>query len=360
MSTEEQDLTSRTSPPTSMTPTMASQNPQTFPPSLETANTVVPPRVHENSPSNTNVNADTVQIGAEFERVDWSSSLSDIEDRATAESTAQSHFKSSPPPEEDDTEAETDRLEESPQKLRKHHNVVFSAVDNSSGAIVAAGYQRSNGSAEAFELEAATVKKASHIEINGPEDEAMDQTSEISSLEDSAEEKSRPASPTSVSGRKRKRSGHGTVVESDSFKVTSLNRAADGIVSNIASANARLELPELAPPIMKDDTMEDRVDGDDELSAEGGEEPSSLLHPVIYTRKKASRSGKKKGENRLENGGSRPVSPELEDVDANDANDAEESAAEEVEMEDILPGMEAGAAMRNEEEGMLFLVPHTT
>jgi len=364
MSIEEQDFSARSSPPPLITPTMASPNPQIFPSSLELASTIVSPGFDENSSSNNNINVDTVQIGAEtgpeFERDHRSSSLSDIEDRPIAGSAAQSHFKSSPLPEEDDTEAETERLEESPQKLRKHQNVVFSATVNSSGAIVAAGYHRSNGTAEVFELDAATVKKAPDTKNNGPEDEALDQTSEISSLEDSAEENSRSVSPTSVSGRKRKRSGHGTVMESDGFKVTSLKRAAVGLESNIANDNVRLEPPELAPPTMKDRKLEDRVDGDDELSAEGEEEPNSLLLPVTYTRKKASRSGKKKGENGLENGGSRLVSPGLEDVDANDANDAEESAAEDVEMEDILPGMEAEAAMRNEEEGMLFLVPPTT
>ena len=334
---------------------MAVPNPQIFPSPLEIANTNTSPSFGENSRSNNDANIETRQIdteaGPESDRDDRSSSLSDIEDRPIAENTVQSQLKSSPPPEEDDTEAETERLEESPQKLRKHQNVVFSATSNASGETMDASYQMSNGTTEALALDAATVKQAADEDNNGPEGDVMDQTSDISSLEDSAEEKSRAVSPTSISGRKRKRSSHGTLVETDSLKVKSLNRAAVGLVSNVANDDVRLELPELAP-IIKDEVMEDRVDGDDELSAEGGEEPNSLLHPVLYTRKKSNRSSKRSGDNGPEASGSRGVSPRLEDTDANDANDAEESVAEDVELEDVMPGTETEAAMRNEEEGL--------
>ncbi|MCJ1246155.1 hypothetical protein MMC30_003360 [Trapelia coarctata] len=354
MPTGEQDVAATSSTPPSLKPTTAAPSPHILPSSLEAASTAIPPSFDESGQSSNDTNAETVQIGPEpppeSDRDDRSSSLSDIEDRPIAGGPSRSQLRSSPPPEEDDTEAETERLEESPHKLRKHQNVVFSATNNSSGETVATGSYISNGTAEVFALEAVTVKQVPDGGNDGPEDEAMDQISDISSLEDSAEENSRSVSPTSVSGRKRKRLSHGTLVESDSFKVNSLKRAAVGLVSSIANDSVRLELPELTP-VMKEETMEDRVDREDELSAEGGDEPNSLLAPIIYTRKKTNRSGKRSGGiHGLGASGSRGVSPGMEDVDANDTNDAEESAAEDVEMEDVIPGMEAEAAMRNEEE----------
>ena len=358
MPTEERDVTARSSTHPSLKPTMAAPSPQVLPSSLETANITTSPSFAEKSQSNNNVNVEAVQpgheAGPEADRDDRSSSLSDIEDRPIAEGPSQSQLRSSSPPEDVDTEAETERLEESPHKLRKHQNVVFSATNNSSGETMAAGSQRSKGTTEAFAMDVVTVRQIPDDNNDGLEDEVMDQISDISSLEASAEENSRSVSPASVSGRKRKRLRHGIRVESDSFKVNPLKRAAVGLVSNIGNNHVRLELPELAP-IMKEETMDDRGDGEDELSAEGGDEPNSLLHPVTYIMKKSNRAGKRGGESELEASGSRDVSPGLEDVDANDANDAEESAVEDVEMEDIIPGMEAEAAMRNDEEGMLFL-----
>jgi len=358
MPTEEQDVTARSSPLPSLKSTMAAPNPQIFSSSLETASTATPPIFDENGLSSNDVAVEPVHIdpetGPESDGDDRSSSLSDIEDRPFVEGPMQVQLRSSPPPEEDDTEAETERLEESPHKLRKHQNVIFSATNNSSEETVAAGSQRSNRTTEAFALDIATLKQVPDVDNDGPEEEAMDPMSDISSLEDSADGNSRSVSPTSVSGRKRKRSSHDTPVESEGLKVNSLKGAAVDLVSNIANDNVRLEIPDLSP-ILKEEIIEDRVDGEDGLSAEGGDEPNSLLHPIIYTRKKSNCSGKRSGENELEASGSMGVSPGLEDADANDVNDAEESAAEDVEMEDVIPGMEAEAAMRNEEEGTFFL-----
>lgn len=55
-----------------------------------------------------------------------SSSLSEIEDRGLTERLDSAAFANGS--EEEDTEAETERLEESPQKIRSEQNVVLSAA----------------------------------------------------------------------------------------------------------------------------------------------------------------------------------------------------------------------------------------
>ena len=285
---------------------------------------------------------------AESDKDDRSSSLSDIEDRPATERTAIPHMKSSPPPEEDDTEAETERLEESPQKLRKQQNVLLSATAGIVEGQKDSETQNSNTEAEPS-LFALAVEQAPESTQTGAEEDGMDQTSDITSLEDTVEGTSRQVSPTSITGKKRKRSSHGTLGESDDAIVRSLKRAAVDLVNNLANEPGGFGIVNTVP-VVEDEFMEDRVSDDEELSLDGEEEANDLLRPTSYTSKKNKGYHKTHRDTAPNGTNSIVVSPGIGDVDVNDANDAEESIVEDADMDDAIPGIEADAAIRNEEE----------
>ena len=286
---------------------------------------------------------------AESDRDDRSSSLSDLEDRPATERTAIPHLKSSPPPEEEDTEAETERLEESPQKLRKYQNVLLSASAGIMEGQIRSETQSPNKEVEPRLFASAVVEQVPESAQNGAEDDSMDQTSDISSLEDTVEGISRQVSPKSMTGKKRKRSSREVLGENDNAMVRSLKRAAIDLVSDLANDSSHLGVPKSAL-VVKNEVMEDRASDDEELSLDGEEEANDLLRPTLYTSNKNKCYKKKHRENIFSGTGSRGASPGVEDVDVNDANDAEESIAEDADMDDAIPGIEADAAMRNEGE----------
>ena len=285
---------------------------------------------------------------AESDRDDRSSSLSDLEDRPATERAAILHLRSSPPPEEDDTEAETERLEESPQKHRKHQNVLLSATAGIIEGQTGSETRSLNKDAEPIVFALAVVEQVSGNAQNGAED-GIDQTSDISSLEDTVEGTSRQVSPTSMTGKKRKRSSHGTLDESDNAIVRSLKRAAVVLVTNLANDPSDLGVPNPVA-VVKDEVMEDHVSDDEELSLDGEEAANDLLHPTVYTSNKNKSYNKNHRDKAFNGTNSRGVSPGIEDADVNDANDAEESIAEDADMDDAIPGIEADAAIRNEGE----------
>ena len=73
--------------------------------------------------SNDNVHTDTMELVGDAD--DRSSSLSDIEDRAMADVNEKHLDEDSGKSEDDDTEAETERLEASPQKARKQKMITL-------------------------------------------------------------------------------------------------------------------------------------------------------------------------------------------------------------------------------------------
>ena len=139
---------------------------------------------------------------------DRSSSLSEIEDRLGNEELG---FGQSKPTEEsdvNDTEAETERLENSPQKLRKHQSVVLTAsndIYNDSTSVLTDGIPV---------IENMKSSQPASVLMNGDNSvgvvkvdvDGMDLVSEMSSLDDSSEEPTRSVSPLQVSKQKRKRS----------------------------------------------------------------------------------------------------------------------------------------------------------
>ncbi|KAL9122252.1 MAG: hypothetical protein Q9187_001187 [Circinaria calcarea] len=134
---------------------------------------------------------------------DRSSSLSDIEDRPGNELVENNHVEFPQGPEGDDTEAETERLEESPQKLRKQKHVILSSSKRHdierATSLVQSGIESKDKT-----LQQVGLANASGLGDDILELDQIDQMSEISSLGDSATETSRPTSPIKQ-GIKRKR-----------------------------------------------------------------------------------------------------------------------------------------------------------
>ncbi|MCJ1388070.1 hypothetical protein MMC18_000914 [Xylographa bjoerkii] len=286
---------------------------------------------------------------AELRRDDRSSSLSDIEDRPVVETVESALMTASTISEADDTEAETERLEESPQKLRKHENVVFTATQKITGDTQATSDGSPSDKTRSIESNAHASGSMPDLVHSDPEDDPMDQTSDISSLEDTAEEGSTAASPLSASGRKRKRSRSKTLNRSDSAIVKSLKQAAEHLASNMIEDNNHPDVPELAAS-MKEEAAEDHTydDDEDEVSVVGGEDANDLLRPTLYSSQKSHRMDNATDEDGPRAVDSRAVSPGMEDIDVD--GDAADSGGEDADLDDVAQGMGTEATVRNEEE----------
>ncbi|MCJ1419778.1 hypothetical protein MMC32_006134 [Xylographa parallela] len=280
----------------------------------------------------------------EIHRDDRSSSLSDIEDRPVAEPLENTLLIASTISESDDTEAETERLEESPQKLRKHENVVFTATQKLTSNTQAISDESPSEKTRSIASNAHASGSMPDLVHSDPEDDPMDQTSEISSLEDTVEEASRAESPVSVSGKKRKRSTPKSTNRSDSAIVKSLKQAAEHLASNMIQNGNHSDVPDLALS-MKQEPAEDHTydDDEDEISVAGGEDTNILLRPTLYSNQKSHRMDKGADEH-----GSRVISPGMEDIDAD--GDAADSGGEDGDLDDVVQSMGIDATMRNEEE----------
>ncbi|MCJ1378402.1 hypothetical protein MMC17_001500 [Xylographa soralifera] len=280
----------------------------------------------------------------EIQRDDRSSSLSDIEERPVAEPLENSLVIASTISESDDTEAETERLEESPQKLRKHENVVFTATQKFTGGTQAISDESPSEKSRSIASNAHASGSMPDLVHSDPEDDPMDQTSDISSLEDTVEEASRAESPVSVSGRKRKRPTPKTTDRSDSAIVKSLKQAAEHLASNMIQNNSQSNVPDLALSV-KEEPAEDHTydDEEDEISVAGGDDANDLLQPTLYSNQKSHRMDKGADEH-----GSRTVSPRMEDIDVD--GDAADSGGEDADLDDVVQDMGIDATIRNEEE----------
>ena len=236
---------------------------------------------------------------------DRSSGLSDIDDRPATEGTDGALERSSQLSEDEDTEAETERLEESPDKLRKHKQVLLSATGLASDRL-------STPTKKLDEL-APGDDLVPGIDIEVREDLNSDQlypTSPMSSLEESADERSREETPTSSSSRKRKRG-------EDDVADKSLKQAALQLLANQVGDEAAEEAKGSAEFVITSAEGR-RTVGNGEMFEDQDEE-SPQDQPEEQ--------------------------PEEEEVEQ---EDAAESNEEDVDMEDA--GVEADTSARNEEE----------
>ena len=134
---------------------------------------------------------------------DRSSSLSDIEERPAIELLENNDIGSPQGPEADDTEAETERWEESPHKIRKQKHVILSSSKRHDSGSPTRLVPLSNRIKDKT-LQQVGPSNAPALRDDSLELDQIDQMSEISSLGDSATETSRPTSPVKQ-GIKRKR-----------------------------------------------------------------------------------------------------------------------------------------------------------
>lgn len=144
---------------------------------------------------------------------DGSSSLSEIEDRAGTEHP--SHGCS----DANDTEAETERLEDSPQKQRTHQNLLLTATtsihdhhQSPSTTHALSTRVRRHGQPNASNDSVGLADALLALDSVG---DRLEQNSDISFLEASGEEHGQAVSPTPSSPMKRKRSSFGNDSASD-------------------------------------------------------------------------------------------------------------------------------------------------
>ena len=248
-----------------------------------------------------------------LEQDDRSSSLSDPEDRPITEGTDVAQEKSSELSEEEDTEAETERLEESPDKTRQHKKVLLTATD-----VVSTAASTPSGKADAV-THANDFTHAMDVDSKGDlHSDLLDHTSPISSLEESPDEGSAVETSASSSTRKRKR-------EEDEGDVTdkSLKQAAMQLLANQVGGGAAEDVKDSAEFIVTSASGRKTVPNG-EIFVENGEESAP------------------------ENEDDHQDEEEVEQEDAVESND------EDVDMEDV--GAEADASTKNEESRCLRII----
>lgn len=238
------------------------------------------------------------------EHDDRSSSLSDIEDRLATEGTDAVPDRSSQISEEEDTEAETERLEESPDKLRQRKQVLLSAanlVSNDTLPLI-----RKQNTMAGDEAKAGLNADSR----DGPHSDPLYPTSPISSLDESAGEGSEGETATSNSSRKRKRGDDETTNES-------LKRAAMQLLVNQVGDDAAEKVQGSAEFVITSANGRQIVGSGELFEEHSGDSPRQHLKN------------------------------QAEQEDAVESND------EDVDMEDA--GVEADTSARNEEERKLSI-----
>jgi hypothetical protein len=255
---------------------------------------------------------------AMLDQDDRSSSLSDLEDHLA---TGGTDNQGKPPPlsedEEDDTEAETERLEQTPQKSRKRKNVLLSSTnqftERSTTPLLA---EEDNEPLSSRPSDALLVDdRDQHLD---PIDQSIDHNSDISSLGDYNEEISRPISPMHMPGKKRKRTSQDSQVKDEDVTAESLKRVAAHLENHVADRQTDPVALLNGDEQENDDTIEDEGSGDDV-----GDWPDE-----------------------------NPPKDEIVNNEEGAAGDGNDSNGEDIDMEDINNGVEVDATARSEEERM--------
>ena len=136
---------------------------------------------------------------------DRSSSLSDIEERKLSSGSTNDALLADDRIYHDDTEAETERLEESPQKVRKYKDIVLPSKDTDGDLHEEANiYESSSARFSCVPFFLRLLANWNDVDFD-PKTDLNDQGSEISSLRDSSVESNVQRSFSSATSRKRKR-----------------------------------------------------------------------------------------------------------------------------------------------------------
>lgn len=262
------------------------------------------------------------------EEDDKSSSLSELEDRGGIEHS--SHDAS----EANDTEAETERLEDSPQKQRGHQDVVLTSTNGAYGD----------------QLKQSIARILPETIVNpgpGSEGERHEQTSDISSLEDSGEESSKGVSRRLSIPTKRRRSSFEEDSASDPGNLREPSTKAMKLFdNNAAEASAKMDT-EFAPNILAAD-CDTQVVADTAISPTNEEQPRMHQAQSKQKHKKGKRKGKRTPKDE-------PASAENADSDAESSvehggnAEAMYSNEEDAQMENTAEGVEAQNPVKMEE-----------
>lgn len=289
---------------------------------------------------------------------DRSSSLSDLGDGGANEDLDDAHRGSMNDSDANDTEAETERLEESPQKLRKHKRVVLSLSAN-------AGDIGSSPPAMQGPIHETEITHQSYIahdnvavlpQVLGPgvANGDIDQVSDISSLEGSPEELSKVASPPTITSKKRKRPSPPPLDDREPRPISSIlssQKRRSG--SNLAeqSANNTEETPRASPA---DDDDGNALVDTTALSDAG--EDQGVTRQLVPSKAQKSKRGKRKGKKvkedeigkRLLSKGALEVAEDV--IEEPNGTDGAYNHEEAVDLDDVHDDAEAEVIAKNEEE----------
>ena len=299
-----------------------------------------------------------VEGGTMLDEDNRSSSLSDLGDGGANDELDDEHRGPNNDSDGNDTEAETERLEDSPQKYREHTGVVLSlsACADEIGSSPPATQGPTTGNEVVDQLystrdNVGVIPKALEPQmVNGD----GDQVSDISSLEGSQGELSKVASPPAIAGKKRKRPSPPTFDESE-HRVTSTILASQKRLSedNLAaqSTNHTEEAPKASPA--NDDDCNTMVDNG--LLSDVGED-LGIIQQLVPNKAQRSKRGKRKGKKVKEDeiGKSQlskgPLDVPEDVVEELHGTEVVYNHEEAMELDDAHEDAEAEAAAKNEEE----------
>ena len=283
---------------------------------------------------------------AQAEADDRSSSLSDLGDRTGVEHS--SHAGSE---EVNDTEAETERLEDSPQKQRRHQDVVLTSVsgiydDQQKPATARALPETSSnlGLSSTGDVPLEVVNCASEP---GSEVERHEQTSDISSIEDSGEESGKNLSPSSSNLVKRKRSNfeEDSASEQDVMQEPSAKamKLFDGDTAEVSA-----KLGPLIQPVAPAEDYDMQVVADVALSPSIEKQLRKPQAPTKQKHQKGKRKGKKTPDHETGNTQNAPMGTENA-VEHGGNAEAMYSNEEDAQMENMAEGVEVENPVKMEE-----------
>lgn len=283
------------------------------------------------------------------EEDDRSSSLSELGDRAGVTHSSRAGSEAN------DTEAETERLEDSPQKQRRHQDVVLTSTNGAysdhQNQPVASTLPANIDSPGQSSAESASMEMADP----GSEGERLEQTSDISSLEDSVEESGKDPSPTPSISTKRKRSRFEDESASDQDTMREPSTKAMKLFDNSAAeASVNVDTDVASHVLAVECDMQ--VIADTAMSPSNEEQPRKPQTIPKQKHKKGKRKGKRAPNNEsanVENASSGADSTGEQGGNAEAVHSNEEDA----QMENMAEGAEAGNPVKMEERKRILDQP---
>ena len=278
---------------------------------------------------------------------DRSSSLSELGDRAGMEHSSLAGSEAN------DTEAETERLEDSPQKQKRHQDVVLTSTNGTYGdhqnqSVARTLSERIASPGQSFtEYTPPPLALVDGAFGPGSESENFEHTSDVSSLEEFGEESGKELSPTLSIPMKRKRSSFEEDSASDQDIMREPSTKAMKLFDNDAAEATANQETKIASdlPVLDYDLQ---VIADTAMSPGNQEQPRKPQGPPKQKHKKGKRKGKRIPNDELadaENTGSGAEST----VEHGGSAEAMESNEEDAQMETTADGVEAQNPVKTEE-----------